>query len=65
MHTHTYAHSRTHAQERKIEKKINAIYTYLFSLATPIRGAAPSMLNKIFIRIKIFICIKIYLLNII
>ena len=31
---------------------------YLFSLATPTRGAAPSILNKIFIPIKIFICIK-------
>ena len=63
MHTHARAQApRMHVQERK--KRINAIYTYLLSLATPIRGAAPSILNKIFIRIKIFICIKIYLLNI-
>ena len=53
-------------ETRKKEKDFNAIYTYLFSLATPIRfRSAKYFENKIFIRIKIFISMKIYLLNII
>ena len=57
---------KTPLRQEKKEKDFNAIYTYLFSLATPIRfRSAKYFENKIFIRIKIFISMKIYLLNVI